>query len=117
MKRPPIAGLKSCATLFVALAASACASAPPVPAVKVAPGPSFEQKMAWILRLEDQRMLRDPAPVPAPPPPPPDLARLLTDDEARIRRRAALAIGHVALADGVPPLLGGLGDPDPEVRQ
>ena len=28
----------------------------------------LEQKMAWILRLEDQRILRDPA---APPPPPP----------------------------------------------
>ena len=27
--------------------------------------------------------------------------RLLSDDEARVRRRAALAIGHVGLADGV----------------
>jgi HEAT repeat protein/cyclophilin family peptidyl-prolyl cis-trans isomerase len=130
-------GLTTAAAL--ALFAAACASAPPVTAVKVPAGPSFEQKMAWILRLEDQRMLRDPAPppapppppppaakrgqkpvpvvVPAPPPPPPDLTRLLTDDEARIRRRAALAIGHVALADGVPALLGALADPDPEVRQ
>ncbi|HEV8212180.1 MAG TPA: HEAT repeat domain-containing protein, partial [Vicinamibacterales bacterium] len=143
--RSLLAGLKSCATLqscaalFVALAASACASAPPVTAVKVAAGPSFEQKMAWILRLEDQRMLRDPAPPPAPvpplpvvgrgqkpapvaappppPPPSPDLTRLLTDDEARIRRRAALAIGHVALGEGVAPLLGVLTDSDPEVRQ
>jgi len=136
----PCATLQSCAALFVALAASACASAPPVTAVKVAAGPSFEQKMAWILRLEDQRMLRDPAPpvpvpapplpvagrgqkpapVAAPPPPPPpspDLTRLLTDDEARIRRRAALAIGHVALGEGVAPLLGVLTDSDPEVRQ
>ena len=91
----------------------AAGAAPPKPA-----GPTFEQKMAWILRLEDQRMLRDPraavAPPPppvaargqapcrsAPPPPPPDLVRLLSDDEARIRRRAALAIGRVGLADGV----------------
>ena len=88
--------------------------------------------MAWILRLEDERVLRDPAPpiapAPAPvrgkktptaatPPAPPDLVPLLTDAEARIRRRAALAIGHVGLRDGVAPLLKVLADPDPEVRQ
>jgi HEAT repeat protein/cyclophilin family peptidyl-prolyl cis-trans isomerase len=94
--------------------------------------------MASILRLEDHRMLRDPAPAAAPPPPvvaargqkavaaaapvaapapPPDLTRLLSDDEARIRRRAALAIGRVALAEGLTPLVGVLADPDPEVRQ
>jgi HEAT repeat protein/cyclophilin family peptidyl-prolyl cis-trans isomerase len=121
------------------LAASfACASAPPAPPPKPV-GPTFEQKMAAILRLEDQRLLRDPAP-PAPPPPPPaipargkrqaaaapaaaplppppDLTRLLTDEEARIRRRAALAIGHVGLSDGVQPLLTALGDAEAEVRQ
>ena len=117
----------------LALVAAACASAPPAAPAKPA-GPAFEQKMAWILRLEDQRVLRDPAPVVAPPapvaaakgqkvlppvvpPPPPDLTRLLSDEEARIRRRAALAIGHVALAEGVTPLLAVLTDPDPEVRQ
>ena len=91
--------------------------------------------MSWILRLEDQRVLRDPAPIvappplvaagrgqkpqpiAAPPPPPPDLTRLLSDEEARVRRRAALAIGRVGLADGVTPLLSTLADPDPEVRQ
>ena len=104
-------------------------------------GPTFEQKMAWILRLEDQRVLRDPAapappappplppPIPArgqppvavaPPPPPPvtpDLTGLLADEEARVRRRAALAVGRVGLEDGVEPLLPLLGDTDPEVRQ
>jgi HEAT repeat protein len=96
--------------------------------------------MAWILSLEDHRLLREPsppAPPPAPPPPanargqktavvpaepppppqPPDLTRLLADGEARVRRRAALAIGRVGLSDGVQPLLGILGDEDPEVRQ
>jgi HEAT repeat protein/cyclophilin family peptidyl-prolyl cis-trans isomerase len=122
--------------LALILVASACASAPPAPppptTVKPA-GPPFEQKMSWILRLEDQRMLRDPAPPSAPPPPapargrppaavaapppPPDLIRLLSDDEARVRRRAALAIGHVGLAEGVQPLVGLLKDPEPEVRQ
>jgi HEAT repeat protein/cyclophilin family peptidyl-prolyl cis-trans isomerase len=55
--------------------------------------------------------------VPAPPPPPPDLIRLLTDGEARIRRRAALAVGRVGLVEGVDPLVRLLDDSDPEVRQ
>jgi HEAT repeat protein/cyclophilin family peptidyl-prolyl cis-trans isomerase len=89
--------------------------------------------MSWILRLEDRRVLRDaprdtvpapPEPVPDrntaavdPPPPPPDLLRLLGDEEARIRRRASLAVGRVGLREGVPPLVTLLSDSDPEVRQ
>jgi HEAT repeat protein/cyclophilin family peptidyl-prolyl cis-trans isomerase len=117
--------------IAAALVVSACASAPPAPPPKPL-GPSFEQKTSWILRLEDQRVLRDPAPIVPPPPPPvrgqkpavvvpapppPDLVRLLGDEQARIRRRAALAIGRVGLAEGVPPLVGLLRDTDPEVRQ
>jgi HEAT repeat protein/cyclophilin family peptidyl-prolyl cis-trans isomerase len=118
------------------MAAAGCASAPPAARAPVAAaGPSFDQKVSWILRLEDQRVLRDPpppappaaplppvpargrAPVPVAPPPPPDLVRMLADEDPRIRRRAALAIGHVGLADGVAPLTGLLRDADPEVRQ
>ena len=121
---------------MVALVAAACASAPVAPKGPVLPEPpSFEQKMAWMLRLEDQRLLRDNSPVVAPapppppvkgqqppvvvpPPPPPDLTWLLTDREARVRRRAALAIGRVGLADGVQPLLPVLAsDAEAEVRQ
>src|SRR5262249_31644059 len=51
------------------------------------------------------------------PPPPPDLVPLLADAEARIRRRASLAVGHVGLREGVGPLIKILGDSDPEVRQ
>src|SRR5258706_8129860 len=131
MKQASRAGLSSGATLILMLLTGACASVPP-PAPLQPAGPSVEQKMAWILRMEDQRVLRDPAPTVAPaapvaisgqapvvvpPPPPPDLLRLLGDGEARVRRRAALAIGHVGLADGVQPLLGVLADRDPEVRQ
>ena len=131
MKQASHAAPTSFAALMLILLTAGCASVPPPAPVKPA-GPSVEQKMAWILRLEDQRVLRDPAPMVAPaapvairgqapavapPPPPPDLLRLLGDEEARVRRRAALAIGHVGLADGVQPLIAVLADPDPEVRQ
>ena len=117
--------------LAIVCNAVACATTPPSPAVRPTPAAavqSFEQKMAWILRLEDQRVLRDPSPAIAPaaaggsaavtaPPATADLGRLLTDPEARVRRRAALAVGRVGLREGVPLLTGLLTDADPEVRQ
>lgn len=123
----------ACLTLALAALTSACASAPVVPPRQPEP-PSVEQKLSWILRFEDQRLLRDPAseippPVAPPlpkqnapvaatlPPPPPDLVRLLGDREARIRRRAALAVGRVGLSEGTKPLVALLTDPEPEVRQ
>jgi HEAT repeat protein/cyclophilin family peptidyl-prolyl cis-trans isomerase len=116
------------------VATAACASAPTV-ATPAAPAVlTFEQKMTWILRLEEDRVLRAPEPPPpppapaptarrrtqvAPPPPPsPSLLTLLGDVEARIRRRAALAVGRTRLAEGVAPLVPLLAsDPEPEVRQ
>ena len=118
----------------VALLASGCASAPPAKA-PAAPQIPLEQKMSWMLQLEDRRILRVEAPpvpvAPAPPPrgrnraaappPPPapsaDLTVLLSDSEARVRRRAALAIGRVGLAAGVQPLVAKLSDADPDVRE
>lgn len=94
---------------------------------------SVDQKMSWILRLEDQRILRAPEPPPAPvitpqkkaskntPPPAPvivpDLVKLVADSDPRIRRRAALAIGRVGLIDGVAAVQPLLSDSDPDVRQ
>jgi cyclophilin family peptidyl-prolyl cis-trans isomerase/HEAT repeat protein len=108
-----------------------CATAPPV-ATPASVALSFEQKMAWILRLEEDRTLRGPEP-PAPTPPPgtgrraqappppapqPNLTTLVTDVEARIRRRAALAIGRTRLPEGVSALTPLLArDSEPEVRQ
>jgi HEAT repeat protein/cyclophilin family peptidyl-prolyl cis-trans isomerase len=115
----------ACASL-----AAACATAPP----PRPPTVSVEQKLGWIVSLEDRRVLRDELPVPdapppaakpakssktAAPPPPPvgDLRQLVTDTEPRVRYRAALAIGRVGLAEGSGPLIGALADPLADVRQ
>ena len=110
--------------LLAALASGGCASAGRTTNL----APTFEQKLASILRLEDSRRLREPPPAPKPEttrrrrrgpplPPPPDLLRLLADPEARVRRRAALAVGRVGLREGTAPLMAMGADPDPEVRQ
>jgi cyclophilin family peptidyl-prolyl cis-trans isomerase/HEAT repeat protein len=105
----------------------------PVATTPVAPATvPWEQKIAWIVRLEDQRIIRDPNPLPPvvlrpatrrdpvvyAPPPPSDLIRLLGDPEGRVRRRAALALGRVRLAEAVPALADRLAnDSEPEVKQ
>src|SRR5258705_12486553 len=120
------------AALSLLVLVAACATAPPAQQSVVSPPVvTWEQKLGWTMRLGDQRSLRDPNP-PAPvvlvpatkgrtaivaPPPPSDLIRLVNDDEARTRRRAALALGRVGLPEAVPALQQVLGDPDVEVRQ
>lgn len=118
--------------LLLALCGVRCAAAPPP---VVAPQPViYEQKLGWILALEDARTLRwdtgNVAPAPAVPAPssaprpaaPPvavsqeSLPILLRDSDARIRRRAAIAIGRVGHPEGVGPLLEALRDADVEVR-
>src|SRR5688500_16053322 len=100
MSQHPSSIARGCASVLFAatLLATACKTTPD-PA-KGPPAISFEQKMAWILELEDRRILRKEAP-PAPPaepvrrgrapqaaPAPPasgDLVVLITDADARIR--------------------------------
>jgi HEAT repeat protein/cyclophilin family peptidyl-prolyl cis-trans isomerase len=104
---------------------------PKLPAVDLIPD---TQKMAWILQLEDQRILKFELPAPPPPPPPvkgkkpapvvvppkpsssPDLTVIVRDPDPRMRRRAALAIGRVKDRAGVPALVAMLTDTDPDVR-
>src|SRR5262245_48819039 len=101
------------AALAAILLTMACKTVPP-PAKT--PPISYEQKMAWVLQLEDQRLLKLPEPAPPAPapeekkrgrppaiiPPPastPDLTVLVKDQDPRVRRRAALALGRVRLTD------------------
>jgi cyclophilin family peptidyl-prolyl cis-trans isomerase/HEAT repeat protein len=121
----PHVTLRGAAALALVVTLPACATTPDAPP----PGHAVEQKLAWILQLEDQRILRlDPPAVPEPPPSrrprpavpvvqPADLTLLLADTDAGIRRRAALAIGRVGLPEGVELLAAKLTDPDPDVRQ
>ena len=114
-----------------AVGLAACATVPPAPPVVTPPVITWEEKLGWMMRLEDQRILRDPNPLPpvvlvpatqtqpqiVAPPPPSDVIRLLNDGEARTRRRAALAVGRAGLAEGVEPLSKLLTDEEFEVRQ
>ena len=125
--RPPLVLLTLCAAIL----ATGCARPPIV--VPSAP-PTFDEKVAWVLRLENQRVLRD-APrtplvpdaaagdqsvvreAPVSPRSEPDLVALLADPEPQLRRRAALALGRIGLPEGVTPLVSLLADPEVEVRQ
>jgi cyclophilin family peptidyl-prolyl cis-trans isomerase/HEAT repeat protein len=95
--------------IFLCLLMSSCGPKA-APVVTPTPPPAaFEQKMRWILQLEDERQLRGGGG---------DLLTLLTDQEARVRRRSALALGRVRLPEAIPALTTMLqSDADPEVRQ
>ncbi len=126
---PPIRSVRL-AWLACAALTAACATAPIAQRARPeAPVVTYEQKLGWMLRLEDHRVLRDAgglAAVPAPSVadagvaarPVADLIALLADADPRVRRRAALAIGRVGLKAGVRPLEAALAaDREPEVRQ
>lgn len=121
------------AATCIAAVVAGCASTP-APGPASAP-PTHVEKLAWILRLEDQRLLRDPALPPSAPPVSvpaveggprsgtgfspaavPDLLRLAGDPVGAVRHRAVRAIGRVGLPEGGPALAAALADPEPDVR-
>ena len=101
-------------TLVIALGAClvACGSktaAAPPPAAPAVPAAPLDKRVADLLRLEQMRVLQDPATKA-------DLIALLGDSDETVRRRAALAIGRVGLAEGIAPLIKVLTDPDEGLR-
>ncbi|MCE2515496.1 MAG: HEAT repeat domain-containing protein, partial [Acidobacteria bacterium] len=114
-------------------AAGACAGGPS-PVLPVAP--TTDQKLATILRFEDRRIVgdapADPGGLPgaasgsrseaaaagadSPPRRQPQLIAYLDDPSSRIRRRAALALGRVGLAEAVEPLARRVGADEPEAE-
>ena len=94
---------------LLAVGQAACKTAPP-PAI-VPAQPSHAEDTAAILRLEDLRVLRDA------PDSPRDLTTMARRGDARLRRRAAFAIGRVGDPAGRPALEALLGDAELEVRQ
>lgn len=94
------------------------------PRERPAPLVPLDRRVAWVLRLEAQRVLRDPglavtavvAPVTPAPARTPDLLVLLMDVDPAVRGRAALAVGRVGMAEGVAPLVATLADVEPAVR-
>lgn len=119
------------ASIVAGFSIAGCASAPPavVPVVAPVPLPSLDTKIAWILRLENQRMLRDGVLPPLAagganpsasllvrPATTPDLADLAADVDPSVRRRSAMAIGRIKDPAGLPLLVSALQDPTPEVR-
>src|SRR5262245_13774651 len=119
--------MRTLIALTLIVSATACAAkVPPAPVVVALPPPppepprpSLAVKRSWIVRLEDQRALREPPPADSTIDPAfvPNLLPLLADADASLRRRAALAVGRVGERDGVEPLIALLKDGEPEVRQ
>ena len=97
------------AASLLAVGLAACKeTAPPV---LVPAQPTYAEDSGAIIRLEDLRVLRDA------PDSPRDLTAITKRTDARLRRRAAFAIGRVGDASGRPALEALLADPELEVRQ
>src|SRR5689334_13660158 len=116
---------------LLVVTAAACLSpackepaAPVAVAPPAAPAVPLDRKLGWIIRLEQERVLRDadvtaavhdasaPRPAAFRPADAADLEALALDPEPGIRSRAITAIGRVGMTEGLPALRGALADPD-----
>jgi cyclophilin family peptidyl-prolyl cis-trans isomerase/HEAT repeat protein len=110
-----------------------CKSAPvvvqtpaPPPPPQARPDVPLDRKVGWILRLEQQRVLRDAdvtrGETPAQgvrmlaPAATADLEALALDSDPAVRARAVMAIGRIDAREGIPALLSALTDSDELVR-
>jgi cyclophilin family peptidyl-prolyl cis-trans isomerase/HEAT repeat protein len=94
---------------LAALVGAACKQTPPP--VLTPPAPTYAEDSGAIIRLEDLRVLRDA------PDSPRDLTTIARRADARLRRRAALAIGRVGDPSGRTTLEALLTDAEPAVRE
>ena len=103
---------RALAAAVLAAVLAACATKVPPPVEP--PKPTYVQKLAAIVHLEDRRVLVD---ADLPPPASTALADLVADAEGRVRRRAALAIGRSGAREGSALLVAVLAkDTEPDVR-
>ncbi len=109
--RPPTAAAAMAGLLAGLLALGQAACKETAPPVLVPAQPTYAEDSGAIIRLEDLRVLRDA------PDSPRDLTAITRRADARLRRRAAFAIGRVGDASGRPALEALLADPEAEVRQ
>jgi cyclophilin family peptidyl-prolyl cis-trans isomerase/HEAT repeat protein len=106
---------------------AACKSVPPASVVVVPERVvSRETKIGWILKLEQERRLRENVPSPptatasvsaaSEPVRVPALDELARDPDPVVRRRAVLALGRMGQSDGTSALVAALRDHDEDVR-
>lgn len=98
-----VLGIASCGPKKAPAAPTPPPAAPPAPVIPI------ERKAAWILRLEQQRTLRDSTAGA-------DLVALTADADAGVRRRSALALGRIGDVSAVPALITALSDSEEAVR-
>ena len=109
------------------LLVASCKSAPPAKPVVAPPPPPpparvvpVDTKVAWMIRLEHQRLLRDNGAAASDEggrfDSAPDLEVLARDKDPALRRRALLSIGRVGDAAALPALVKALSDPEESVR-
>jgi len=107
------------AALVLALVSCAPPTVAPSAPAAARPFPTTDQKLASVLRLEQQRVLREPTPSAAgvPGAETADLLVLARDPDVHLRRRAMIAIGRIGQPDGAPALVVALSDPDEYTRE